>query len=191
MSKILFAKRGQGIYNIYMRKFGFILVIALFSLSLAGCDISAWRKYRSSESKFSLRLPRSWEIDEDALDAALVAYIPPSPRDDRFASNIRVTVDTLPTEVPLTTYYDINRAEFEQVFKKLIDIEEGHGMTGLVRYQWFAFNAQLSEEVMVRIVSAVWMKGRRVYILTCVMNLRRASEIEPVFRKVMSSFRIH
>jgi hypothetical protein len=174
-----------------MRKYSLAVIIILFLLSLAGCDITAWRNYHSSEDRFSLRIPRSWDIDEDAADASLVAYIPASPRDDHFASNIRVVVDSLPVEIPLSTYYDINRAEFEQVFKKLIDIEEGQGLTGLVRYQWFAFNAQLTEDVLVRIVSVVWMKGKRVYILTCVMNLRRASEIEPIFRKVISSFRIH
>lgn len=151
----------------------------------------AWHNYYNSEYKFSLRMPRSWDIDESVLDAALVAYMPTSPQDDNFSSNIRVVVDDLPAEIPLSTYYDINRAEFEQVFKKLIDVEEGQGMSGLIRYQWFAFNARIGEKILIRTVNAVWMKGKRVYVLTCVMNLRRAQEIEPIFRKVISSFRIH
>ncbi len=174
-----------------MRKYRLILIIFLFSLSLAGCYKLAWRNYYNSEYRFSLKMPRIWEIDEDALDAALVAYLPSSPQDDNFASNMRVVADNLPVEVPLGTYYDINRAEFEQVFKKLIDVQEGQGMTSLIRYQWLAFNAQLDEEVFIRIVSVVWIKGKRVYVLTCVMNLRRAQEIEPVLHKVISSLRIH
>ncbi len=151
----------------------------------------AWRNYRNSEYKFSLRMPRSWDIDADALNAALVAYLPPSSRDDNFASNMRVVVDDLPAEVPLGTYYDINRAEFEQVFKRLLDVKEGQGMSGLIRYQWFAFNAQIGEDILIRTISAVWIKGKRVYVLTCVMNLRRAQEIEPVILKIISSFSIH
>ena len=176
-----------------MRKYCLVIAAIFFALSLAGCsDPLNWRDYSNSEYKFSLRMPRNWEVDNDAVDAALVAYVPPSPpKDDNFASNVRVIVEDLPAEIPLSTYYDINHAEFEQVFKKLDDIQEGQGMTGLIRYQWIAFNAKIGEKILVRVVSAVWMKGKRVYVFTCVMNLRRAQEIEPIFHKVIASFRIH
>jgi hypothetical protein len=178
-------------YNICMRRYGVIVIIILFSLNLAGCDMRSWRNYYDSEYKFSLRMPRSWDLDESAINAALVAYLPSDPSDDNFAGNIRVVADNLPAEIPLSAYYDINRAEFEQVFKKLIDLKEGQGMSGLTRYQWIAFNARIGEKTLIRAISSVWIKGKRVYVLTCVMNLRRAQEIEPIFRKVISSFRVH
>jgi hypothetical protein len=162
----------------------------MFSFSLAGCDSFSWRKYNNREHRFSLNIPKDWQVDNDAKDAALVIYIPKADPRDLFVSNIRVVMEDLPAPMDLATYYDINREEFRQIFKKMGDVTEGQGMTGLVRYQWLAFTAPLSDKLLIRAISSVWIKGKRVYILTCVMDLRRSKDIEPMFRKMLSSFRI-
>jgi hypothetical protein len=174
-----------------MRKLSLILVFIIFSLSLLGCEAFYWRKYNDREHKFSLNIPKDWEIDNNAKDAALAVYIPKADPNDLFVSNIRVVTEVLPASMDLATYYDIHREEFRQVFKKMGDVTEGQGMTGLVRYQWIAFTAALSDKLLIRAISSVWIKGKRVYILTCVMDLRRSQDIEPTFRKMLSSFRIH
>ncbi|MCX5701265.1 MAG: hypothetical protein NTZ63_06980 [Candidatus Omnitrophica bacterium] len=175
-----------------MRKFSVLLILLCLATSLLGCQLLGWRKYTNRDARFSLYIPRSWEIDEEDTEAnaAFVAYAPKQGITDNFATNIRVVAEELPAEIPLTTYYDINRAEFEQVFKKLDDVKEGQGMTGFVRYQWLAFTALVGEDILIRAISTVWISGKRVYVLTCVTNLRRAPQIEPVYRRILSSFRI-
>jgi hypothetical protein len=173
-----------------MRKFNIILILVLFSLSLAGCEMFTWRKYSNREYKFSFIAPKNWEIDEDVQDAVLAIFIPKEDPRDFFTSNIRVVTEDLPSPIDLSTYYDINREEFKQVFKKMGDITEGQGMSGLIRYQWIAFTAPLDDRTLIRAISAIWMKDKRVYVLTCVMDLRRAQQIEPIFRKMLASFRI-
>ncbi len=164
--------------------------IAIVCLTLAGCDIFAWKKYYNSDYKVSLFLPRSWEIDDNAQDAALVIYIPQdNPQAEIFRSNMRMVVQDLPAEIPLSTFYDMNREELLSVFPKHMNIVEGQGMSRLVRYQWLAFDAKLAEGIDVRIINASWIKGKRVYLLTCVMNLKSANQIEPLFRKIISSLR--
>lgn len=173
-----------------MRKLNIILVLVLFSLSLASCEMFAWRKYSNREYKFSFIMPKDWDIDEDVENAVLAIYIPKEDPEDPFTSNIRVVTEDLPAPVDLSTYYEINREEFNQIFKKMGDITEGQGMNGLLRHQWIAFTAALEDRVLIRVINAVWMKGTRVYVLSCVMDLRMAPQIEPIFRKMLASFRI-
>lgn len=150
----------------------------------------AWRKYNNREYKFSMLVPKSWEIDEEVEDGILALYIPKAYPTDLFMSNVRVYTEDLPAPLDLATYYDVNREEFRRVFKKMADISEGQGMSGLNRYQWIAFTSPLTDKIIIRVISAVWMKGKRVYILTCVMDLKSAQDIEPLFRKMIASFSI-
>lgn len=136
-------------------------------------------------------IPRTWEIDDEAKDAALVLYAPEDSSQKEFRSNMRVVVQDLPIkDMPLSTYYEINREELLNVFPKHKNIAEGQGMTGLVRYQWFAFDALIMEGVEVRAISSIWIKGQRMYLFTCVMNIKAAAKVEPLFHKMISSFRL-
>jgi len=173
-----------------MRKFCVILVLVLFSFSLIGCWPSPFRRYKNSEYKFSILVPKDWEIDDDVEDAAVVFSIPQQEPGDYFSSNARVVIEDLPAAIDLSTYYDVNREEFKQVFKKMGDVSEGQGMSKLVRYQWIAFTSQVTDTIFVRAISVVWMKDKRVFVMTCVMGLPSAPKIEPLFRKMISSFTI-
>lgn len=173
-----------------MRRIPIFIAIALVCLILAGCDIFVWKKYYNPEYKISMLLPRSWEIDEEAKTAALVVYIPQDNPKARFKGNMRMVVQDLPAEIPLSSYYDVNREELLSVFPKHSNIAEGQGMSRLVRYQWIAFNAQIAEDIRVRAINAAWIKGKRVYLLTCVIDLSSAVKVEPLFRKILSSFRL-
>jgi hypothetical protein len=173
-----------------MKKIFLFLFLVVFSLNLVGCESFSWRKYKNKEYRFSMLVPKAWDLDEDVQDGVLALYVPEVEVENPFVSNIRVVVEDLPAPIDLSTYYDINREEFRQVFKRMGDISEGQGMQGINRYQWLAFTSPLTDKVFIRVVSAVWMKGKRVYILTCVMDLRRAAEIEPAFRKMIASFSI-
>jgi hypothetical protein len=174
-----------------MRKFTALLLIAVLCFSFFGCTKKvAWRNYYDKENKFSLRIPKDWDVEEELEGAALVLSIPQVDAADQFASNVRMVIEDLPKPVPLNVYYDINREEFRRVFKNMRDVTEGQGMSGLVRYQWIAFNALIGEKIVIRAISCVWINQKRVYILTCVMGLRSAEQAEPLFRKMISSFRL-
>lgn len=175
-----------------MRKLILIILAGIFLISLSGCkDVFSWRKYYDREQKFSLKVPRAWEIAEDFQNGEFIINIPNQVANDKFASSVRVAVEDLPGEIALSTYYDMNREEFKRVFKKMGNVTEGQGMSGLYRYQWIAFDSLVTEDVVIRAISYVWMKGKKVYVLTCVMGLRSADKIEPLFRKMAASFRIH
>ncbi len=173
-----------------MRRSLVFISIVLVCLTLTGCDFFVWKRYYNAEYKVSFLLPRSWEIDEEAKDAALVVYIPQDNPRARFKSNMRLVIQDLPAEIPLSSYYDVNREELLSVFPKHSDIAEGQGMSRLVRYQWIAFNAQIAKDIRVRAINSSWIKGKRVYLLTCVIDLNSATKIESLFRKIISSLRL-
>ncbi len=173
-----------------MKKIFIIAFVAVLSVSLAGCEWIKWRRYKNPEYKFSLLIMRDWLIDEDAEEAPLVVYLPQLDSKSQFRTNFRVSVQDLPVEVQLTTYYDINREELKQVFPRQGNLKEGQGMAGFVRYQWLSFDAQIAEGVIVRVINAVWVKGKRVYVFSCAMEFNAIGKFEPLIQKTISSFRI-
>ncbi len=173
-----------------MRKLTLLCLTLFVFLSLAGCDALKWKRYHNREYNFSLLLMKDWEIDEDSRDALLVVYMPQYNLRSGFRSNMRVLIQELPSEMPLSTYYDMNREELLQVFPRHANIKEGQGMTGLVRYQWISFDANIAKGILVRALNAVWIKGKRVYILSCVMEFDAVKELEPLVNKVISSFNL-
>jgi len=174
-----------------MRKALIFIMIGIFLSVLPGCEsYFTWRKYADKDKKFSVFIPRSWHIEEAGPEAALSVIIPTVNPAEPFTSSVRMVVEDLPNEVPLSVYYDINREEFRYVFKKMKDVTEGQGMNRLFRHQWIAFNSQIGDSIIIRAISCVWINKKRVYVLTCVMGLSSANEIEPLFRKMIASVRI-
>jgi len=173
-----------------MRKYILVALILVLSLSFIGCDIFAWKKYYNPDYKFSLTIPRNWEIAEETKDAALVLFAPEEEIQGQFRANLRVVVVDLPAVIPLTTYFDVNKEELMNVIPQAAEFTEGQQMNGIIRGQWMSFQAQITSKVIMKAITIVWMKDKRAYTLTCVCSLSAAKKYEPMFRKIMSSMRM-
>jgi len=173
-----------------MRKYILLVLVLLVTLNFIGCDIFAWKKYNNSDYNFSLTIPRNWEIQEDAKEAALVLFAPEDETIKQFRANLRVVVVDLPAVIPLTTYFDVNKEELMNVMPQSTNFTEGQQMNGLIRGQWMSFQTQITSNVVMKVISIVWMKDKRAYTLTCACSIAAAKQYDPIFRKIMSSMRI-
>ena len=173
-----------------MRKLTLIITAILLIFSFAGCDVLEWESYSSRENYFSIAFPRKWE-KKDGVGKAVVTVVAPSGVDggDRANTNMMVTVTELPQDIPLETYFDANKEELLSILPKTSNITEGQVLSGVLRGRWIALSTELDRRPL-HIISCVWIRKQRAYVLSCVTSVDDFPQYEPFFFKAMKSMRI-
>jgi hypothetical protein len=159
-------------------------IIAVTSLS--GCHFF-WKRYYDRSNEFSIVVPRWWTIDTKRPPASLLV-LSPLRKNSAFRPNVTVTVADLQNEDQAEVFWEQN--------KKVImagvpgyksHIEEGEFYSGMDRAQYIAFT--LSDgRLNIRLKSAVWFRGLRVYTATCSAEADKYSKYAGTFDKMFKSF---
>lgn len=169
-----------------------LIVIVIFSLISAG-DLLKWSRYHNREYGFSLILPRFWEKQEGFAGTALIALSPQQGPADKFRENITVTARDLPAEAPETTldaFFELNKAEILRAIPGIkSDISENEVYAGREKGKQLMFENR-AQGVALKIISAAWVKAKRLYSLTCVSEISQFKRYAPVFKVILRSFRI-
>ena len=175
-----------------MRKAGIKCVRQVLLLvvvcALNGCDMIAYRKYKNYEKQFSILLPRSWQEAKD-IKAVILVKAPPDRPDDKFQENINVMVTALPAKVSLETFVDYNREELLRVMPKATDMKEQSVYNSLLPGRMLSFNNDV-DGMELRVLSGVWIKENRIYVVTCVGETKKIKRYLPIFNYVMRSLRV-
>jgi len=166
-----------------------IIGLLVVIISLNGCNFT-WQRYSSEEYGFSILLPRTW-YKEERLGGAIITAISPREGDsDNFQENITVMAVDLPEEVSLEALFKLNKNEIiEAMPGDEFNVSEGEVFCGSTPGKWLSFNTRLGD-IILRIKSAVWMKGKRVYTITCSAEYEQYPKYEPTFKKALNSLRI-
>ncbi|MBL7130239.1 MAG: hypothetical protein ISS45_02335 [Candidatus Omnitrophica bacterium] len=167
-----------------------ILIIGLVILvSLAGCFLS-WQRYSNEEYGFSILFPRMWQKEEGVAGTVILVTSPQKGSSDKYRENINVMAADLSEEVSLATFFELNKDEAMRVLPGVeYNISEGEIFAGGISGKWLSFNTRM-EGLTLRIISASWMKGTRVYVVSCSAEYEKYPKYEPIFKKVMHSLRI-
>ncbi len=165
-----------------------ILIISIAAV-LAGCDFT-WQRYSDQKNGFSIAFPWGWRKEKGFHSTAIMASAPLSQQSPDFAANANVMVTNLPQPADLSTYFELNK---EETFRVLpgdeYNVTEGDIYAGLARGKVLSFNAN-APKVVLKITSAVWIKGNRVFVVTCSSSEAESAKYEPIFRKIMRSLRM-
>jgi hypothetical protein len=166
-----------------------ILLILVVAIGLISCDV-AWQKYSNREYRFSLLLPRAWEKKAGQKNTLIIAKAPKEDAAHGFQANLNVTVTDLPKEIPLETYFEMNKQETFRILPGVeYNVSEGTLFNGRLRGKWLSFNSEGGVSVL-RIISAVWVKGTRIYIITGSCLSEEYEKYDPIFKKILRSLRI-
>lgn len=172
------------------RELVIIFLVIIVVLDLAGCDSFSWQQHRNKEYRFSLLLPRNWKREETPdPDTVLLISAPTEGPEDKFKENINVRVTVLPTEISLSTYFEVNKEALKFNLPSAYDLQEGQIFSGLVPGQWLAFSYKMGG-VKTRLITAVWIREKKAYTLTCISSLEKFPKYEPIFKRVLKSMRI-
>lgn len=165
-----------------------IIGLLVVIISLSGCNLT-WQRYSNKEYGFSILLPRMWHKEERLSGAIIIAMSSREGDSDNFQENITVMVVDLPEEVSLEALFKLNKNEIIQAMPDKFNVSEGEVFCGGTPGKWLSFNSRLGD-IILRIKSAVWMKGKRVYTITCSAEYEQYPKYEPTFNKALSSLRI-
>lgn len=171
-----------------IKKIALIVLIALIFVYILALNF-IWQKYTNDELGFSIMLPRLWYKQEGAFNAVVIAKAPQTDKNDIFQENINVTVSYLPAGMDIDTYYELNKnAILEMLPSEPFDIQEGKisasGDTGR-----FLALSSAGPLMVMRTMSALWIKNKIVYVVTCFGQDSEFSKYEPIFKKSIRSIR--
>lgn len=165
-----------------------LVLLAALCCGLCACDMISYRKYTNRQQQFSILLPRSWQEAKDPK-AVILVKAPLDSRDDKFQENINVMVTQLPAKVTLETFVDYNKEELMRVMPKATDMREQSVYNALLPGRLISFNNDV-DGVELRVLSGVWIKENRIYVVTCVGQAKKIKQYLPVFNYVMRSLRM-
>jgi hypothetical protein len=171
-----------------MRKKAGILLCLFLCLAGSGCSWQ-WRRYNNKEYKFSILFPRSWEIEEGALGTVVMVMAPLKNKQAQFRDNINVVVTELPKEMELGTFFELNKDMLTSKVAAIDNLLEGDIYAGFLPGKWLSFEGKM-REVKLKITSAVWIKGKRIYTVTCAGEAKDFSKNEQTFNTVLRSLRV-
>lgn len=170
------------------RSFFIVLTILFFISSLSGCGIG-WTRYTNKEYRFSILLPWSWKKQEGIYNTILLAKSPKTGKNDRFQENITVTITELSSKMDLSTYFELNKEALTQSLASMTNVSEGNIFAGLFAGKYISFEGKM-RDLSLKIISAMWMKGKRIYVLSCSSQVRDFAKYKPVFYKILRSLRV-
>lgn len=179
----------------------YIILCMFFFLELFGCDFKFnMIRYANKEYGFSVFLPQNWQIEEGVERTVVMARAPEG--QTKFQTNINVTVgdirDTqarMPKKFTFEQYYEMNKAQIlEALPGQESNIQEGRVIAGKNIGRSLSFDERvrdrnLQQDFNLRFIIATWMKGDRVYSITCATELDKLPRYLPIFKKVLKSFR--
>jgi hypothetical protein len=164
-------------------------IIPLLFILLCGCA-GEWQKYNNNEYGFSILLPRSWEKKEGALKSVIMALAPMQKKGVvKARPNMNVFVTELPEEVKLDIVFELNKEELAKSGTAMDKFTEGEIYAGSLAGRWLSFEGRM-QDFRLKIISAVWVKDRRIYTVTCSSPTEEFNQYASIFNKIMRSLRV-
>jgi len=173
--------------RIFKFKTGILLLLLIL---LCGCDMQ-WQRYNNREYGFSILLPSSWDKQEGALKAVIVAIAPLQNKriPNKMHANMNVFVTELPEDIKLGIIFELNKEELSKFAAAMNDLTEGEIYAGSLPGKWLSFDGIIRDSRL-KMISAVWVKNKRIYTITCSALLDEFALYKPIFSKIMRSLRV-
>jgi hypothetical protein len=149
-------------------------------------------RYQDKEYGFSVLLPRTWKREKESGPQNTIVLVKSvlKGQQDKFQENISLVVSNLAGEVALDAFFELNKNEAIRLLKGMEDsVSEGEISLGRIKGRWLSFKA-IQKGLVLKVLSASWIKGNRVYVLSCSAEAKEFFRYEPIFKKTLYSFRI-
>ncbi len=163
-----------------------ILLVVVTVFTFSACDFS-WERYYNKEYRFSILLPRFWSKQLGLYDTIILAFEPSKGLKDNFRENVNVSVTNLEQKMSLSAFFALSR---DVVLNQIIapDASEGDVLAGLFPGKWLSFETY-AKGTKIMVISTIFLKGNRAYIITCSSAAEKYPQYEPIFMKIIRSFR--
>lgn len=108
---------------------------------------------------------------------------------DKYRENITVTVSYLPAGMALGTYFEMSINQVFEAFEgRQFAVKESTISAGGEDGRCVSFSVP-AKDIIFKVTSAVWIKNKRAYVVTCISQDSEFDKYEPIFQKAMRSIR--
>ena len=168
--------------------FVFAACVVLIGLASSGCgrEKEPGRYYNRAED-FSLKLPEEWETREGMMGTAVIALGSPAGPPDKFRENVNVVVERLPRSMSAKEY-DAAAQGTLTMMAGFASADRGTGNIDGREAVWGVYSHKMMK-VRMKVLMYVVVRGRKAYVITCTTLPDAFDEHEPVFQKIVRSFR--
>lgn len=163
--------------------------IAVIIFGIMAIDIVFWQRYNDQLYNFSIDVPRMWQKQKGLYLTALTVFAPFDEKKDKFRPNFNIVVKQLPVHLPASTVFQLNKEELLSTVEDVQNFREGVIYAGLMPGSWLSFEATIRASK-VKVLSAIWSKGKNTYTITFTAEIKTFSRYEPTFQRIMKSLRV-
>ncbi len=158
------------------------------SALVSGKEGSAFVELLNEKAGFSISVPQTWETSVKLMGAMTIAMSPVE-ESDTFRENINVVLEEhksiiTPEECVVASDRLLPKIfkEFQQHEREPVSAEY---LLGILSGYSYELDGQR-----LRLMQAVFVFGKRSYVFSCTANYDRFPEYEPIFRKIIESFKL-
>jgi hypothetical protein len=176
------------------KKVAIFLGVALFliGLGLNGCASKEepeepGRYYGKS---YSIKFPKGWEIDEQEEKLWVSVLIPRETTDDqlRFRININIIESTKTGGLSLEQHYQKTLDILSKSLSEFQVHEEGRSIIEGIITKWYIYSYKIGP-LDVKSLQYIFLKGRRIYSITCGAGVDEFDQYRSTFEEVAKSFK--
>lgn len=142
----------------------------------------------NEKAGFSISVPLTWETSEKLMGAMTVA-VSPMEESDTFRENINVVLEELTSTISVEEYVVASDRMLLKIFKEFEQHERGPIAAGYLSGILSGYSYEMDGQRL-RLMQAVFVFGKRAYVVSCTVQYDRFSEYEPIFRKIIKSFKL-
>ena len=158
------------------------------SVLVAGKEDSEFVDFLNEKAGFSISVPQTWETSVNLMGAMTVA-VSPMEESDTFRENINVVLEEHTSIITAKECVVASDRLLPKVFKEFQQHEREPISTEYLLGILSGYSYELDGQRL-RLMQAVFVFGKRSYVFSCTANYDRFSEYEPIFRKIIESFKL-
>ena len=174
------------------RKKAFTPIALIFLAAyLAGCSVppaDEGKRFISSDGKFSMTLPFTWETKLDFMGTAIASLSPSEGPNDNFKENVNVAVKLLPGRVSLEQKYQDALMGLSRGVEDFMELENGTTRLSGVEARWLIYSFPV-ENLHFQVLMYLFVKGNESFVITSTAIQEKFPQYRDTFFKIANSFR--
>jgi len=164
------------------------MIVCASIVLVPACKKRDPNRYSNAEKGFSIRLPSSWEKQENVMGTDLIVVSPAEGPEDSFRENFNVLVENLKADMTLDQYYQAGIPVFERYTKEFAQHEHGYTALDGEKARWDVVSHKMGP-LRIKVLLYTMIRQGRGYLITFSAADDRFGQYKDMFCKIAESFR--
>jgi len=168
-----------------------ISLVTLCLFAVSAFSSVAWSsdniKYVDDKRGYSIEFPASWKKSE--LENGFIGLSPVETSSDKFADNVNVVMQVLPSEMSTKQYFDSNIQNMQKFMTDFKVIEQGKVKINKNKARYLVYSWRTGE-MRLKVLVYFLVQGSKANVITCSSTPQDFSKYRKQFEQISNTFRI-